>query len=268
MPRIKLSQLTLNYELEAEGQEGRPALVLINGLTMDINGWANQVGEFNKHFRVLRYDCRGQGESDKPDMPYTHEMHARDLAELMEKLSLSSAHIVGISNGGMVAQHMALDFPDKVRGLVLTDTTSSITPLLNTILTSWIELIKAGGMGLLFNSYLPFIFGESFIEKNAADIALMRELSIKRNPAKAVLNLITGSQSMNLAHRLSEISAPTLIVHGEDDILIPLKHARVLHEGISGSRLETIPDCGHVPPAEQPGKFNRLVVDFLKELRS
>ncbi len=260
MPKARLSEVTLNYEFEGEG----PALVLINGLTMDLNGWANQIGEFKKHFRVLRYDCRGQGESDKPDMIYTHRLHAQDLSELMERLEIDRAHVLGLSNGGMIAQHLALHFRDKVGGLILVDTTSSMSHLLLAILSSWIRLIETGGINLMFDAYLPFLFGESFIKENADSILLMKELSIRRNSPQAVLNLIKGSLTLSLTNRLREIECPTLIIHGEEDILIPLRHAQVLCEGIPNARLEIIPQCGHVPPLEKPDEFNRLAIEFLK----
>ncbi|MGH7807429.1 MAG: alpha/beta fold hydrolase, partial [Thermodesulfobacteriota bacterium] len=98
MPRMKINDISLNYELDGKG----PAVIFINGLTMDVNGWYFQVPAFSEKYKILRYDCRGQGQSDKPDMDYSQEMHADDLKELLYKLGIQKAHIIGLSNGGMI----------------------------------------------------------------------------------------------------------------------------------------------------------------------
>lgn len=260
MPIIKLSEVSINYEIDGSGE----TVALINGLTMDVNGWIGQVGEFSKHFKVLRHDCRGQGKSDKPDMPYTHALLAKDLHELMDKLGIDRAHLVGISNGGMIAQVFALNYPEKVGKIVLVDTTSRISPIVDRALDAWIAAAQAGGIALLFDIALPSLFAESFIEKNSELLKTLKELSIGRNTPEAVVNLAKGCKTLDVTERLSEIDKPTLIIHGEEDILIPLKHAAVLHEKIKGSTLRVIKDCGHVPPIEKPEEFNRLVIEFLK----
>jgi len=96
MPRVKIDSIYLQYEISGYG----PPVVFINGLTMDLNGWLLQVEPFSRKYRILRYDCRGQGGSDKPDTEYSQEMHAEDLRGLMEKLEIPRAHIIGLSNGG------------------------------------------------------------------------------------------------------------------------------------------------------------------------
>lgn len=260
MPRIKLSEVSINYELDGSGE----TVALLNGLTMDVNGWIGQVGEFSKHFKVLRHDCRGQGKSDKPDMPYTHELLAKDLNELMDRLGIVRAHLVGISNGGMIAEVFALNYPERVSKIVLVDTTSRISPILDRTLDAWIAAAHAGGIALLFDIALPSLFAESFIEKNAELIKTLKELSIERNTPQAVINLARGCKTLNVTERLNEINKPTLIIHGEEDILIPLKHAVLLHEKIKGSTLRVIKDCGHVPPVEKPEEFNRIVIEFLE----
>src|ERR1700740_33554 len=116
MPRIKINDISLNYELDIRdlrpsdeaqsNNDKRPVVVFINGLTMDVSGWFLQVRAFSERYKVLRYDCRGQGESGKPDEEYSQEMHADDLKSLMDKLGIQKAHIIGLSNGGMITQHL------------------------------------------------------------------------------------------------------------------------------------------------------------------
>jgi 3-oxoadipate enol-lactonase len=261
MPRLSVNSINLNYELEGNGS----AVVFINGLTMDINGWYFQVQEFSKRHKVLRYDCRGQGKSDKPDMEYSQPMHAEDLKNLMDKLDIQKAHVVGLSNGGMIAQHFALNFPEKVGALVLVDTCSYIDTLLDSIITLWIKATEIGGSEFRYDVSIPFIFSEDFIKQNKEILAQMKNVSSEINPANTIINLAHGCLKHNTNDRLSEIKAPTLIIVGEEDILIPMKYSKLLNEGIKGSRLAIIKGSGHAPSIEKPEEFNRIVLNFLLE---
>jgi 3-oxoadipate enol-lactonase len=264
MPRVQVNSIKLNYEIEGNGS----AVVFINGLTMDVDGWSFQVQDFSKRHRVLRYDCRGQGRSDKPDMEYPQLMHAEDLKHLMNKLGFQKAHLVGLSNGGMIAQHFAINFPDKVGALVLAATCSYIDALLDSIIKLWIKATQIGGSEFRYDISIPFIFSEDFIKKNNETLAQMKRMSSEINPPNAIINLAKGCLKHNTTDRLSEIKAPTLIIVGEEDILIPIKYSRLLNQGIGGSRLAIMKGSGHVPSIEKPEEFNRIVLDFLREYDS
>ena len=261
MPRVKIDSIKIEYEISGSG----PPVVFINGLTMDLNGWLLQVDAISTQYRMVRYDCRGQGDSDKPDEEYTQELHADDLAGLLKQLEIPRAHLVGLSNGGMIAQHFALRYPEKTGALVLVDACSHVDTLLKLIVTSWIESAEAGGSGLRYDVALPYLFSEEFMTKNLDRILSMKEMNLSRNPVKAVINLSRASMNHDLKDRVSEISAPTLIVAGEEDILIPLRYSRFLNEKIKNSTLVTFKNCGHVPPIEMPDEFNRIVMNFLKD---
>src|SRR3972149_433032 len=261
MPLIKISSVGLHYELDGEG----PAVVFLNGLTMDMNGWYFQGSAFTERYKVLRYDCRGQGQSDKPDMDYSHEMHANDLKNLMDELGIKKAHIVGISNGGMIAQHFTLRYPEKIAGVFIDYTCSFIDSILELIIKTWIKATEIGGSEFRYDMALPALFAESYIKKNSEAILVMRENNIKNNPPKPIINLGKGCLKHNVNDRISDIKAPTLIIVGEEDILIPLKYSKILHERIRGSKLVIFKDCGHVPPIEKPEAFNKVVLEFLKD---
>jgi 3-oxoadipate enol-lactonase len=261
MPRIKINGISLNYELNGSG----PAVVFINGLTMDVNGWYLQVQPFSERYTVLRYDCRGQGQSDKPDAEYSQEMHADDLRSLIDKIGIQKTHVVGISNGGMIAQHFTLKYPEKVGALVLVDTCSYIDTLLEMIIKVWIKATEIGGSEFRYDVALPLLFAESFIKKNLELILSMKEISVKNNPPRPIINLAKGCLKHNVDNRIGEIKSPTLIIVGEEDILIPIKYSKILNEKIKGSRLVIIKDCGHVPILEKPEEFNEIVLSFLKD---
>jgi len=259
MPLIKVNSVNINYELEGRG----PVVVFINGLTMTKAGWANQIKPFTERFRVLRYDCRGQGGSDKPEKEYFQEIHAEDLSLLLEKLDISKAHIIGLSNGGMIAQHFTLKYPEKTGALVLVDTCSYVDKLLELTIHSWIKATEAGGNDLRYDVLLPQIFSESFIENNEELIKNMKEFSSEINSPRAVINLAKASIKHDLNAEVSDIKSPTLIIAGAEDILIPPKHSKILNEELENSELVIMKDCAHVPPIEKPAEFNSLVLDFL-----
>src|SRR5262245_60407894 len=113
MPRVALADVGLNYHVDGSGTD----LILIHGLGNDLTLWDADAPVFAKHHRVLRFDVRGFGDSDKPAGPYSTGMFARDLAGLLQACSVEQAHVLGISMGGVIAQRFALDFPGRVHSL-------------------------------------------------------------------------------------------------------------------------------------------------------
>lgn len=261
MPRIRAGQIELNYEIEGSGE----ALVFINGITMDTNGWANQAPFFSRYFKVIRYDCRGQGLSDKPGEPYSQQMHADDLYNLLEALNIGKIHLVGLSNGGMIAQHFALKYPLKLFSLVLVDTCSYVDRLLQHMIETWIKATEIGGNEFRYDMSLPVIFSETFIKNNEENLIHMKENNLLANDPKAIINLVKATSNHNLNDEVSNINCPTLIIAGEQDILIPPRHSKSLHKKIKGSELISIPNCGHVPSIEKPAEFNEIVYRFLNK---
>lgn len=264
MPRVKINSIELHYEISGYG----PPVVFINGLTMDVNGWLLQVEPFGRKYRVLRYDCRGQGASDKPDGEYSQELHAEDLKNLLDKLEIPRAHLIGLSNGGMIAQHFALRYPEKTGALVLVDTCSHVDTILELIITSWIKSAEAGGSGLRYDVALPYLFSESFAKMNLDKMRASKEMNLAINPAESTIRLAKASIRHDLRDRVAEIKAPTLIISGDEDILVPPKYSRILREKIKNSTLVTLKGCGHVPPIEKPEEFNSIVMSFLKDYDS
>ena len=130
---------------EWHGAESAPVLVLNNGILMNAaSSWVYQTSALAAHYRVLQYDCRGQGQSEHPDAPYSMALHADDLAALLTALGVERAHIAGISYGGEVAQAFAIAHPSRARSLVLADTVSEVGPELRLTVESWRDRARAG----------------------------------------------------------------------------------------------------------------------------
>lgn len=264
MPTILANNIELYYEWH--GAEDAPPLVCINGLTASTESWMFQTPAFAEHFRVLLYDCRGQGQSEKPAGPYATRQHAADLLALLDELNLDTVYIVGLSNGGAVAMHLIADHPQRVRRLVLSSTHSRADTLMRSKLQSWLTALDAGGPLMRFDVATPWIWGRRFLDENEDVLATLRNQAAQATP-NAVRALITGAMGHDITVRLADIRVPTLVMVGEEDVLTPPWYGREIAAGISDAELVIVPDAGHALPIERPDIFNALAVAFLRDIK-
>jgi len=264
MPQIEVNGIQFYYELH--GPEDAAVLVLNNGIIMNAaTSWAFQTRALSASYRVLQYDCRGQGQTDHPEEPYSMSQHADDLAALLDALGIQKAHIAGISYGGEVAQAFALAYPEKTLSLILADTVSEVGPELRTIIQSWVDALKAGDPLAFFHTTVPWNFSPEFIENNAA----LLEDAKQRYPLldfPAVIRLCEAFYQVSLTPRLGEITAPTCIICGEKDLLKGIPYARKLKQHIPHAELHILDGAGHASCWERPAEFNTVVLGFLAKL--
>ena len=260
MPFARGRGVRLYYEWS--GHESAPVLVLNNGILMNTASWAPQA-PLAASFRVLRYDCRGQGQSDAPDEPYSMAGHAEDLAALLDELGVERAHILGLSYGGEVAQAFALAHPGRVNRLVLADTVSEVRPELRLIVEGWRKAARSGDPDLFFLASAPWNFSPAFIASHGPILEAARARYRDLNFA-AVARLCDAFLDVSFTRCLPRIGAPTCVIVGEADILKGLRYARVLHRGIPGSELHVIDGAGHASSWEAPARFNEIVLTFLR----
>jgi len=210
MPYVKVNDISLYYELQDEGDggaEGEP-LVLIMGLGTDISEWDGVIRWLAKKYRVLAFDNRGAGRSDKPDIPYSIEMMADDTEKLMRVLGIEQANILGVSMGGRIALALALQYPTSVKKLVLVSTSARI-------IKSWRRNFYSLLSGLpIFRSKYP-------------------------QPRYAFTRQLEASSTFDYTGKLHELDVPTLILHGKKDRSAPYVLAEELHTGIQGSKMLT-----------------------------
>jgi 3-oxoadipate enol-lactonase len=214
MPSVKVNDINVYYELHGQGEP----LVIINGLGSDMTDFMPITLRLSQNYRVLAFDNRGAGRTDRPDMPYTIKMMADDTAAVMEAADMRQAHILGISMGGRIAMALALQHPDKIRSLVLVSTFARQTPM-------------------TFSSRMLF-----FIKR----IPLIEARSGKYpQPDYAFARQLKASRGYDCSSRLGGIHVPTLILHGTSDRIAPLPRAEEMHAGIEGSEMITFPG-GHI----------------------
>jgi 3-oxoadipate enol-lactonase len=261
MPKIQTNGVELYYELH--GAENAPLLVLNNGIIMNAAGsWIFQAQALAKHYRVLQYDCRGQGGSDHPDEPYTMELHADDLAALLTKLEYEGAHIAGISYGGEVGQAFALKYPQRCLSLILADTVSEVGDELRIIIESWLSAARAEDAEAFFNTTVPWNFSPEFIAANPKLLADAKgRYELLDYPA--IVRLSECFLEVDFTARLGEIKCPTCIIVGSADLLKGPAYAAILKAGIPHAEHHLLHGAGHASCWERPQEFNTVVLGFL-----
>jgi len=252
----------LRYEVVGEG----PPVVLLNGLFQRLESW-DPVLPHLQGFALLRYDMRGQGESEAPEGAYTPGVHAEDLLGLLDRLGWKEAVLVGLSNGGIVAMTLALRAPERVRALALACTTPYLDVALRVKVESWLHALKAGGTALRLRVALPWVYGARFLNAHPELLAEegLRALLAQAPAEGAQERLLLGFLTLeDLRPRLKALALPALVLYGEEDLLFPKAYALALAESL-GARLWALP-TGHAAPLEDPLAFAQAVRAFLEEV--
>lgn len=263
MPTITTPDgLTLFYKVDGT-DDATPPIIFLNGMTQTTRHWASHVRKLREHRMVITYDARGQGDSDPPRRPPTLSTHVEDLLLLLDILQIQQADLVGFSHGARVALGFATDHPERLRRLILTSATAEPTALSRTIVRSWLEVLKAGGLPALSWTSLTHILGPAFLEQNERLLSNIVRASVERNSVEGVHLLLEGLANFPPLDDLAgKISAPTLVISSDQDPLVTINGARKLALLCQGTH-KLIKDCGHTIPIERPQLFRQLVTDFL-----
>jgi pimeloyl-ACP methyl ester carboxylesterase len=272
MPYAKVNDISIYYEVHGEG--GSP-LILIGGYGGDIAGWQPEFIEaLAVEHQVILFDNRGVGHSDKPDIPYSMALFAADTIGVLDALGIEQAHVMGISMGGMIAQHIVLDYPERVRSLMLACTVSAGKAAPHAIPPEfWVmmELTKppSGDRAQDIRNGWRLNFTERFMASNAAfmDRMLQAKLNYPPSPAHAMKRQFHAVvETHNTYERLSEIRCPVLIQFGSEDRLIPPINSRFIADRIPQARLIEYPGCAHGIIEESNGQVAADVLSFLREV--
>jgi 3-oxoadipate enol-lactonase len=261
LPTVKVNDINISYSVTGNGEP----LLLIMGLNAPQSGWNDQVPFFKKHYQVITYDNRGVGKSDKPKGPYTIRLMAEDVVGLLNRLDIKKAHVVGISMGGMIAQELAINHPEKVMKLILASTyayqdrdSSGATEEMNQAV-QYPDKFLTTLVSLAFNQRL----------RRFLTVLLARVLSRFANPSKKVENetafvaQLRACSEHNTLDRLSLIKAPTLVIVGTADRVIKPSSSDVIAARIPHSKLVKIKNGSHVLNMETKNIFNQTVLSFL-----
>jgi len=254
-----------SYRLE--GPADAPVVTLAHPLGATLEMWEAQAAALRPRYRVLRHDIRGHGGSEVPVGPYTLEQMADDFLELLDARGIRETHFVGLSMGGLIGMTAALRFPDRLRRLVLCDTTAQYGPAVEGMWHDRLRVAETDGMTeTLIERTMAIWFTEKFRSEHAAEVDRVRAMLRATDP-RGYAASIRAIGFVNLIPRLGAIRSPTLVIVGEKDLGTPPAMAEVLHAKIPGARLVILPGAMHCSAVEEADAFNREVAEFLAEGR-
>jgi pimeloyl-ACP methyl ester carboxylesterase len=262
MPLVKVGDINMYYEAHGRGEP----LVMICGASATTESYAVQLPLFSEKYKVVLFDNRGAGRTDKPDISYSMAMMADDMAGLLEAIGIESAHIYGQSMGGMIAQEFVLRHPEKVRKLVLVSTSCGNRHGVPTRQSRRFDREQRAKMtpDELGEETLRLCVTDEFIEKRPEIARVLKEAMMQQSkPAYAMLRQAEAARSHDTWERLPEIKAPTLIIAGDADAAVPAENSRILASRIPGSELTIYENAGHIL-IEAGNRPNRLILDFLE----
>ncbi len=259
MPMIDVGDGT-KLNVEVEGAESAPALMLSNSLGTNLHMWDPQVKALSKNFRLIRYDQRGHGKSGAPANVYSIERLARDALAILDHLKIEKTNFCGLSMGGFTGQWLARFHANRLNKLVLANTAAkSQTP------HNWnlrIANVKKGGIEAIADTVLAIWFTKEYREREPKLIADMRAMMITTN-ATGYVGCCGAIRDMDQRWGAGEIKTPTLIICGKQDMATPPKDSDFLAAAIKGSKLVTL-DAGHISNVERADEFTAALESFLK----
>ena len=260
--KIKTNGIQMNYELSGKGKD----LVLIHGFTDNLNMWFNQAPEFSKQYRVLRYDVRGFGQTEKAQGPYSMDLFADDLHELLKAIGLQSACILGYSMGGRIALEFCMKYPQEAAGLVLANSVvgAPTTPDREERTKMMIEMIQNGNNELISEIMTVNSFSPGFKEKDLTTFNQYKAIKLQNDPSGYLPVMMAMGAAAIVPVDLNLVKCPVLMLAGTADNFMPLNAAEEMHKTMKGSVLKTFP-TGHIVAIEAPQAFNETVLAFLKE---
>ena len=263
MPKVQTTRINIYYEAHGEGDP----LLLIRGLGSTCDGFKAQVDGLSPHFRVISFDNRCVGRSDQPQEPFTIADMADDAAALLDELGVESAHVFGVSLGGMIAQELVLRHPKRVRRLVLACTHAG--PRTATRAPEWAVNLFNESTNMpraqALRHSIPFLFAKKTIAENSQLIEDTLAVMANNNQPKSSYLLQLGAvMKHDTIDRLPQIAHPTLVMTGTEDTLVDPGNSRLIAARIPGARLVEVEETGHVFFTEKADDVNRTLINFFK----
>lgn len=266
MPTVKVNDINMYYETHGEGE----ALILISGNGGESSQWKDMIPTFSKDYKVVPFDNRGAGRTDSPDIEYSMNMMAADVIGLMDVLGIEKANILGASMGGMIAQNIAHLYPDRVKSLILVVTSMKNSHRANYACKQAIKRVMDGSDPDALAEYSAVW---SFPEEVLANPGAVDRI-------KSAMAPVLNSQTVNVFKRqndalatfdssewISEITAPTFVIAGDEDIIWPQKYSgEELAKAISGSKFASLPGA-HMAYLLSTEAFQEQLMEFLASLK-
>ncbi len=248
----------LHYELE--GADDAPLLVLSNSLGTTLDMWLPQMPALLEHFRVLRYDTRGHGQSEVTPGPYSIAQLGNDVLALLDHVQAPRAHFCGLSMGGMTGIWLGIHAPDRIERLVLCNTSAAIG--VPEMWNARIAQVRGGGMAAVIDAVPERWFTNDFLAHAPAQVDRVRAMLANTQVEGYVANC-AAVRDMDQRADLGRIATPTLVIGGKYDKSTPPEHGELIARSIPGARYVEL-NAAHLSNWEAAQAFTRHVVTFLR----
>lgn len=262
--RARVNGIDIAYELE--GPAAAPVVMLSHSLATTMAMWRPQRPALAAEFRVLRHDMRGHGETGAPAGAYNFALLAADAIGLLDHLKLDRVAFVGLSIGGMIGQYLAIHHAERLSCVALCSTTSAIPETGRAMWDQRIAAVEAGGMEGQVQATLERWFTAPY---RAAHPDVMDWIGgmIRGTPVAGFIGCGHAIKGLNLTAELPRIKVPTLVMPGEKDPGTPPAVSEVIRDAVPGAEYAVIPDAAHLANVEQAGRFNEILLGFLRRHR-
>ena len=256
--------LNLYYEVQGNTQS-KENIIFLNGLTQSTLSWFFTVPYFKEKYKIILMDFIFQGQSETNAKWRNFDQHAEDVKSVLDKENITSAIVIGLSYGSLVAQHLAVLYPKKINKLILISTFAHKTAYYNAIELSWWRALEIGGYPLMLDIMLPSVLSEKYFANPLIPIDTMKEMRKELHQNKeSIFNLMRATKERkDYLQELTKIIAPTLIIQGEKDLLLPVHLAHEMHLKIKQSKFIVIPNAGHTLNLEHVPEVCGCVIEFI-----
>ena len=254
---------TGSVHVRIDGPDNGAPVIFSNSLGTDFRIWDEVLPMLPRGLRIIRYDKRGHGLSDVAHGEWGMGDHVADAAAVMTAAGARDAVIVGLSVGGMIAQGLAAERPDLIRGMVLCDTGAKIgSP---DMWATRIAALRADGLEAMGDAVMERWFSRAFRRDRTAELSIWRNM-LTRTPLEGYINVCASIADTDLKESTARLRIPTMAIVGDEDGSTPPDLVRETAEMIPGSSFHIIRGAGHLPCIEKPGETAGLIGQFLKEI--
>lgn len=262
MARINVNGTELYYDIHGTGKE---VIVFSHGLLWSHKMFNDQVEALKEKYTVIVYDHRGQGQSASPQGSIDLELLTEDALQLIRALSDQSVHFVGLSMGGFVGIRLAARYPEQIKSLILIESSAQAEPKENLPKYKTLNtVVKLLGVWAVAKKVMPIMFSQSWLndpdKKEDYKYWLNQLKSNEKSITKSVEAIIYRD---GVEGELKNITCPTLILVGDEDVATTPEKAAYMHQNIEGAKLVVISKAGHSSSVEQPEAVNKALLDFL-----
>lgn len=261
MPKVAVADGEIYYEESGQG----PAVLFISGLGGVGRYWQPQLAAFGQRYRVVTYDHRGTGQSDRNQRKFSIDQMTAEAVGLLDALKIERAHIVGLSTGGAIGQTMAVEYPRRVDRLVMCSTWTHCDPWFRRMFEARKRMYLEAGTDLHQMFHPLWLYPPDYVNAHDVEIDEERKKSVAGAPPVEVsAGRIDALLAFDRRATVGRIKAPTLIVTSVDDYITPSYYAEWLAGAIPGAKLVKFDGGGHSVSKTRPTQFNKVVLEFLQ----